>query len=361
MTIRLPWQGADTPCAILDILRGCNARCAYCLVKDAPHMKSLDEIKTDFMTLMKLRRLQSVMISGGEPTLHPELLEVVRFCASHHVKVILLTNGILLDNALAVSLKDAGCSMCFMHIQTLQARPDVSNPTDVAEVSALRHRKGAIARQAGMIAGFCETLQASDKNGIGNTLCEFFDNDIFTHLLVTTARSMEDFDKHDGMDDVAIDELVSRFRAQGLVPFATLSGKLNMRQPRWFSFHVVESVRRDGTVSRRISLKASVSELVVMWLRRLWIGHYEFVMPVSSNATLHLRLLLNAITRLSVRNFLFAMASLRKGEKLRFRNVALETPPYRMKDGRIEYCADCPGAVLKEGKLKPLCLVDIEM
>ena len=361
MTIRLPWQGAEVPCAILDILRGCNARCAYCLTKDAPRMKPFDEIRNDLDALMKLRRLQSVMISGGEPTLHPALLEVVRLCAARGLKVILLTNGILLDDALAANLKDAGCALCFVHIQTHQTRPDINDPADRAEALALRRSKGEILKRAGILAGFCETLQASDKTGIANTLDDYFADPNFTHLLVTTARSMADFDKHDKMDDVAIAELVSRFRQKGLIPFATLSGKINPRQPRWFSFHIIEAVRPDGTVRRRISLPASLGERAFLRLRRKQIGRHEFVMPEMPSKKLRARLLLNALTRLSPKTLFFALQTIFNNETLRFRNAALETPPYRLPDGRIEHCADCPGAVWKDGQLKPLCLVDIEI
>ena len=41
-------------------------------------------------------------------------------------------------------------------------------------------------------------------------------------------------------------------------------------------------------------------------------------------------------------------------------HAVLDVPPYRRKDGRIEYCEDCPGAIMKNGKLCPLCLSDID-
>ena len=361
MTLRLPWQGANVPCAILDIIRGCNAKCAYCLTQDAPSSKTVAEVKSDLEALMTLRNLQSIMISGGEPTLHPDLLDIVQLCAAKHLKVILLTNGVLLDDGLAVKLKEVGCSLCFLHIQTHQMRPDINDPSDVSEIVALRQRKGAILQRAGLRAGFCETLCAQDKEAIGNTLGHYFADGNYSHLLITTARALNDFNKPDRMDDVAIGELVSRFRQQGLVPFATLSGKINTHQPRWFSFHVIEAVRRDGSVRKRISLTASVGEYLSMWVRKKRLGFYEFVMPERSSAMLHLRLFLNAVTGFSLGSFLLAASAWCKGETLRFRNVALETPPYRMHDGRIEHCADCPGAVLKEGILKPLCLVDVEI
>ena len=361
MTLRLPWQGAEVPCAVLDIIRGCNARCAHCLAQDAPSVKTVAEVGNDLEALMGSRKLQSIMISGGEPTLHPGLPEIVQLCAAKRLKVILLTNGVLLDDGLAAGLKEAGCFLCFLHIQTSQTRPDIRDPSDVSEVAALRRRKGEILGRAGIRAGLCETLCAADKEAAGRALDHYFADGLFSHLLVTTARSPKDFDNPGGMDDVAIGELVSRFRQQGLVPFATLPGKINTRQPRWFSFHVVEAARRDGSARGRVSLKASWGERAVMRLRRMWLGHHEFVMPEHSGAMLRARLLLNAATGFSWGSLALAFGAWRGGEKLRFRNVALETPPYRMRDGRIEHCADCPGATWKKGELKPLCLVDVKM
>ena len=67
MIIDLPWKGSEAPCAILDILRGCNAKCAFCYNQDKPYFKPVDVVRAELDELCRLRKLQAVMVSGGEP------------------------------------------------------------------------------------------------------------------------------------------------------------------------------------------------------------------------------------------------------------------------------------------------------
>ena len=127
MIIDLPWKGRDVPCAILDILRGCNARCAFCYNQETPRCKPLDAIRAELDELCRLRRLQAVMVSGGEPMLHPGLLDVVRMIKAKGLVAIVLTNGILLNPGTASELRRAGCELCYLHIQAGQVRDDMKD------------------------------------------------------------------------------------------------------------------------------------------------------------------------------------------------------------------------------------------
>ncbi len=78
-------------------LGGCNFRCPYChngsLVRQggADELMSVDEL---FAFLDSRRgRLQGVCISGGEPTLHPELPSLISEIKSRGFEVKLDTNG----------------------------------------------------------------------------------------------------------------------------------------------------------------------------------------------------------------------------------------------------------------------------
>ena len=358
MIIDLPWKGCDVPCAILDILRGCNARCAVCYNQDKPHCKSLNDIRAELDELCRLRNLQAVMVSGGEPMLHPDLLDVVRMVKAKGLVAILLTNGILLDFGTASELRRAGCDLCYLHIQAGQIRDDMKEGNGWNEAHVLMRKKSEILVAAGIRAGCCITLRVDDEGGIARECDAFFANHNLSNMLITTARSAEDFNLP-SCPDLPIDELLARFKSVGLVPFASLSGKINKRTRRWFSFHVVEARSRDGALRRRICLRASYGELVAMKLQRLVRGRYDFTLPPMSSAFLRARLLLNAITG---GEFTSSLAlAFRPGWRLSFRNVALDVPPYRMEDGRIEFCEDCPGAILKNGKLRPLCLSDIAL
>lgn len=358
MIIDLPWKGRDVPCAILDILRGCNARCAFCYNQDEPRFKPLDAIRAELDELCRLRNLQAVMVSGGEPLLHPGVLEVVRMVKGKGQVAVLLTNGILLDAATAAALKGAGCDLCFLHIQAGQVREDLKDANDREEARALMLEKSGLLRAAGIRAGCCVTLTADDTGGIARECGAFFANRNLSNILITTARTAGELARP-SCPDMPIGELLGRFRSVGLVPFASLSGKIDKKTRRWFSFQVVEARSPDGTLRRRASLQASYGELLAMKLQRLVRGHYDFTLPPQSSAFLRMRLLLNALT-----GGRFAESvglALMPGVRLSFRNVALDVPPYRREDGRIEYCEDCPGAILKDGKLRPLCLSDIPL
>ena len=77
-------------------LGGCNFACPYC------HNGSLVKMSSDavmneeeLMTFLKSRlgRLQGVCVSGGEPTLHPELIELMKRIKSLGFQIKLDTNG----------------------------------------------------------------------------------------------------------------------------------------------------------------------------------------------------------------------------------------------------------------------------
>lgn len=356
MIIDLPWQGRDVPCAVVDVIRGCNARCAFCYNQDRPHVKQFAEVESEIDALLGLRRLQALMISGGEPLLHPDVIRIVRAAKSRGVTVILLTNGILLDDAMCAELKEAGCDLCFLHVQTGQRRPDLEDAEDRRAAIGLLRRKAVALVRHGVRAGCCFTLREDDRDGIARESAVFFGIPELTNILFTTARSPEDFLKPD-FPDMPIDELLARFSALGLVPFASLSGRIDKSRRRWFSFQVIESRRPDGSVGTRRCLRASYGELAAMKVQRWLRGHYDFTLPPMSSAMLRARLVLNSLSGGSIGSLWQALDF---RSTLVHRNLALDVPPYRRRDGRIEYCEDCPGAILKDGRLRPLCLSDID-
>jgi pyruvate formate lyase activating enzyme len=97
--------GGFQPCSFIDypgrlsavvFLRGCNLRCPYChnpglIDPNAPRVMSEGELLS-FLDLRR-NRLDGVVITGGEPTLHPglrRLIEAIRTCG---FSVKLDTNG----------------------------------------------------------------------------------------------------------------------------------------------------------------------------------------------------------------------------------------------------------------------------
>jgi len=77
---------------------GCNFRCPFChnpeLVSGSLYL-AFDKLEKEFFDLLKNRqgRLEGVCITGGEPTIQPDLVEFIRKIKELGFKVKLDTNG----------------------------------------------------------------------------------------------------------------------------------------------------------------------------------------------------------------------------------------------------------------------------
>jgi len=82
----------------------CNLRCYFCYfvdrIKDAHHPEhpfmSLEKAKEICKTLREFYGCTSVDIQGGEPTIHPHILDLIAYCREIGLYPTLITNGIYL-------------------------------------------------------------------------------------------------------------------------------------------------------------------------------------------------------------------------------------------------------------------------
>ncbi|HVV85023.1 MAG TPA: radical SAM protein [Kofleriaceae bacterium] len=98
---------------IIEVTDHCNLECPICIVDNqySTHMST-----ADFATLIDglveaEGQCESVAISGGEPTSHPQILELLKIASRPEIgRVVLITNGIRLgkDRAFARAIKDTG-------------------------------------------------------------------------------------------------------------------------------------------------------------------------------------------------------------------------------------------------------------
>ncbi|EKO3687098.1 radical SAM protein [Vibrio metschnikovii] len=85
----------------LEITSDCNIRCKHCYMSagklNAKHL-SLNEI-IDFFNENELERInKDIIISGGEPMIHPDFKEIVQYLKRLDFKICLFTNGLLIDS-----------------------------------------------------------------------------------------------------------------------------------------------------------------------------------------------------------------------------------------------------------------------
>jgi len=113
---------------ILWLGQTCNLRCSFCYfldrIQDESHPEhpfmTLDKAKTICRTLVDYYGNNSIDIQGGEPTLYPEIYELVAYCVEIGLSPTLITNAqALAKRELAARYKDAGLRDFLVSVQGL--------------------------------------------------------------------------------------------------------------------------------------------------------------------------------------------------------------------------------------------------
>lgn len=92
----------------LMITRDCIHNCIFCSVPKTEQYLSLEQIKKKIDRYSKLN-YTDINLTGGEPTLHPQLKEIIRYGADKGFDVRMTSNGVkLADFELMKSIKGAG-------------------------------------------------------------------------------------------------------------------------------------------------------------------------------------------------------------------------------------------------------------
>ena len=108
--------------AQLIVTRRCNLSCGYCYEYDNfSEPVPFEILKTRIDALHRLGAINITML-GGEPLMHPEIAELVRY-AGRKANVSIVTNGFLLRNGVIESLNEAGLNNLTVSIDTLHADP----------------------------------------------------------------------------------------------------------------------------------------------------------------------------------------------------------------------------------------------
>ena len=106
---RLPWSLTDNVISWLEPTKECNIYCDGCYSANAKGShKSLAQVRSDLDVFEKFRQTDAVSVAGGDPLVHPEIVEVVRMIASRGLKPVVNTNGHGLTPSLLRDMKEAG-------------------------------------------------------------------------------------------------------------------------------------------------------------------------------------------------------------------------------------------------------------
>jgi hypothetical protein len=163
---RLPWSMNDNPIAWIEVTDICNISCEGCYRQHMSGHKPLDQLKEEVDFFMKWRNPDNFSIAGGEPLIHPDIVELVAYIAEQGAKPVILTNAKALTPEVLKELKKAGVAGFTIHIDSHQKRPHWTGKTE-AELNEFRQQCAEmIAAEGDMYVIFNSTVYPSTFNQI---------------------------------------------------------------------------------------------------------------------------------------------------------------------------------------------------
>jgi MoaA/NifB/PqqE/SkfB family radical SAM enzyme len=111
-----PSRTVDGDESIIRINFHCNQACQFCFV--STHLPAVADARVEAEIRAAAARGERIVLSGGEPTLHPRLPDFIRLAKEvSKLPVQIQTNAVRLDDpALALAIEAAGCDEAFVSL-----------------------------------------------------------------------------------------------------------------------------------------------------------------------------------------------------------------------------------------------------
>lgn len=362
--VRIPWTGRDVPHASIEVNDVCNIHCEACYKIKGGRQKDLAQLKAEIDSLARLRRLGSLTLAGGEPTIHPQLAEVIKYISQKGIRPLLLTNGSLLDAERLAAYKKAGLKRIFLHIDMHQHKRPDAKELDQDSLQNLRKRYIEAGRQAGISVSPTVTLYRDGlKDLLGLVELCLADDDVDILLATEYAQALcpsPDVDASQDVDNV----LLAKYLAENLhlQPAWYIPSTHSKQHAAWLFYLIATS--RDGQGQASTFHFDPRYPRALRWLPQLArrrYGHYPFDEPFAYWDSLFFVVLfaLGAMRPGTWRKALRFVWRALRNKNARVLRLVFQQAPRQLASGEIESCSDCPDACIKDGELVNLCLVDV--
>jgi radical SAM protein with 4Fe4S-binding SPASM domain len=177
--------------------RACNLACRHCraeaLPTPPPGELSLEEGRDLVDQLAAWTPPPGLILSGGEPLLRPDLMDLAAYGQAQGLRVLVSTNGLALTAALARALKAAGVARVSLSLDHPEPAAHDAFRGAPGAYEALR-RAAAYLGEAGLAFQINSTLTASSLGQAGVLAAKALDLGAVAHhvfLLVPVGRARE--------------------------------------------------------------------------------------------------------------------------------------------------------------------------
>ncbi|MGA2615604.1 MAG: radical SAM protein [Spirochaetia bacterium] len=388
----LPFTGCRVPHAVLEVNQECNMSCRACYKRHDRFSKPMDQILTEVELLLQKRQLTAITLAGGEPTLHPELPKVIQLLRERRLTVMMLSNGVNLDDKRLAAYRAAGLSQILLHVDCGQKRPGHPRARTEGELHELRRTLSERISRHGLKCSLAVTLYRRALPELMDMVRFVITTPSIAGALFTCCSDPQraavafrgglvlgnrypGFQERTGLPPeqalldselqaqcVKLVEPQELLRRQGCEPFAMIPSNLAPRSPRWLQYYIF-SIREPGgrwtslPVSVRFQNLARLFYAFSAWLRI----PNRFITAYSTKRCIVV-LLLYALSCGSLRDAWAALRFLalliKPGCSIQHKSLVFQQFPTVTSAGELEHCLDCPDATVRHGRLVPVCMAD---
>jgi hypothetical protein len=381
---RLPWSLNDNVLAWLEPTKRCNLYCEGCYSRNDPKSdKSLDQIRSELQAFVRQRRVDSISIAGGDPLVHPKIVEIVRMIRHEFgLKPIANTNGLALDRSLLHALAQAGIAGFTFHVDSTQQRPKWKGASE-RDLNELRLSFAELVRKEGDLSvAFNATIT---RQTLGETpgLVNFaqrhiglVDSMVFILFRSALDRQFEYFangksistkslvyyeeDAQQGMPPLVANDVVREIRKQhpDFAPAAYLGGTKDEHSMKWLI------ATRIGDKDRIAGYLGPRSMEVIQTGHHALFGRYlAYMKPSLLKHGRSSALALAAVdpgARRAAASYALSLfeVPLRLPRRQHVQSILIIQPIDMMPDGEMNMCDGCPDMTVHEGKLVWSCRLD---
>ncbi|GIL13546.1 MAG: radical SAM protein [Chloroflexi bacterium] len=377
---RFPWSGNDNPIGWLEVTDKCNTYCRGCYrINGMQGHKTLEQIKEEIALLAKWRNCDNISIAGGEPLIHPDIMEIVAYIKSLKMKPLILTNGIKLENnrPMVEELKRAGAIGFTFHIDSEQQRPHWKGKSETELFELRQYYADMVYDVGGMTAFFGMTVYPGNLDFVPEMVKWANKNIDRVHGLVLigfrNAVMEGDFDYYAQGQKVNLQtSYVADSDAESYLTSTDIYNKIREHFPHYDTSAYMGGTNAHDKITWLVSAQlGSRSQMYgsvgakVMELFQVFhhLQHGTYVIYSPSNKIPKIAMLLGLVDK-GVRKTVsawfkdFLAHPQRLFQPIFVQSIGIIQGPDLMEDGRVDMCESCPDMTVWDGKLVHSCRMD---
>lgn len=349
---KLPYTKDNNPNAFIEPTSFCQLRCPYCYRGTnsggyKPVHRQIGELKKEIDELLKLRKMQTLSIGGGEPLMYPELDELIKYAKSKNLNIVIFSNGLLLDKKRLVELKNLGVARIVLHIGQYQGRKGLTKEDEILEEKRKFCNLFREVRETTL--GFINYLSNENLQHL-NSLADFYkgNSDVIKTVVFTILRKRVVEGEGYSEDELEANSLFEKVKEVFGLDYCAYLDKTESDEISWlFSFIIYKDQNIIGCLKGR-----DVRLYQEDHFKKF--GRYNYV---SNQNDLSLKMLFHFFGNMHywkiAFRFLFSRGKLNLNEQF----LLIMNPPVK-KNGKWSFCDGCPDAMLYNGGLIPECLLE---